>query len=212
MGNIVGSSTASFAEAIALEEHAIALDPDDPWIRQKAMAIYLDLGDEAAARDVAAGTPRRLRTGRNCFLPCIGVIGAQPGWLRWVIHRGMNTTYLTTGRPARRYATTRSERVNGTRPVSGFWKTKYNLSKNPHETSLGLENFRQAFYLSQLLAARRSGYTERSKCAMPSPLGTMPTRLRSVAFMRAACVLACCRQTVTRVRCTVRVGRLVPVR
>jgi TolB-like protein/DNA-binding winged helix-turn-helix (wHTH) protein len=46
-----------FAEAIALEEHAIALDPDDPWIRQKAVAIYLDLGDEVAARDVAAGIP-----------------------------------------------------------------------------------------------------------------------------------------------------------
>jgi hypothetical protein len=46
------------AEGIQFEEHAIAQDPTNPWLRYIAMAMYLDIGDEAAARDVAAGTPK----------------------------------------------------------------------------------------------------------------------------------------------------------
>lgn len=45
------------AEAIQIVEHAIALDPDNPQLRQTAVSMYLDLGDLKAARDVAAGTP-----------------------------------------------------------------------------------------------------------------------------------------------------------
>jgi TolB-like protein/DNA-binding winged helix-turn-helix (wHTH) protein/Tfp pilus assembly protein PilF len=45
------------AEAIQIVEHAIALDPNNPQLRQTAVSMYLDLGDLKAARDVAAGTP-----------------------------------------------------------------------------------------------------------------------------------------------------------
>ena len=45
------------AEAIPILEHAIAIDPQNPTTRLTATAVYLDLGDEAAARDVAAGAP-----------------------------------------------------------------------------------------------------------------------------------------------------------
>jgi adenylate cyclase len=44
------------AEAARIIGHAIEVDPENPWSRQTAAAIYLDLGDPAAARRVAAGT------------------------------------------------------------------------------------------------------------------------------------------------------------
>jgi TolB-like protein/DNA-binding winged helix-turn-helix (wHTH) protein len=49
------------AEAIQYTERAIRLDPNNPRLRNTAMAIYLDLGDERAARDVAAGIPQGAR-------------------------------------------------------------------------------------------------------------------------------------------------------
>jgi hypothetical protein len=50
------------AEAVQILEHAIALDRANPKLRHTAMAVYLDLGDEAAARAVAAGTPQSARS------------------------------------------------------------------------------------------------------------------------------------------------------
>jgi tetratricopeptide (TPR) repeat protein len=49
------------AEAVQILEHAIALDPLNPESRHAAMAVYLDLGEELAAREVAAGTPQVAR-------------------------------------------------------------------------------------------------------------------------------------------------------
>src|SRR3977135_718217 len=49
-------------EAIQFIEHAIAVDPNNPRLRQQAAPVYLDLGDVTAARDVAAGTPHNART------------------------------------------------------------------------------------------------------------------------------------------------------
>ena len=49
-------------EAIQFIEHAIALDPNNSRLRQNAEAMYLDLGDVTAARDVAAGTLPNVRT------------------------------------------------------------------------------------------------------------------------------------------------------
>lgn len=46
------------AEATQAIEHAIAVDPENPWSRYTAAAIYLDLGEEGAAREVAAGSPQ----------------------------------------------------------------------------------------------------------------------------------------------------------
>ncbi len=50
------------AEAAQILEHAIALDPANPKLRHTAMAVYLDLGDDKAARMVAAGTPQSARS------------------------------------------------------------------------------------------------------------------------------------------------------
>jgi TolB-like protein/DNA-binding winged helix-turn-helix (wHTH) protein len=49
------------AEAVQILEHAIALDPGNPESRHTAMAVYLDLGEERAAREVAAGAPQVAR-------------------------------------------------------------------------------------------------------------------------------------------------------
>jgi tetratricopeptide (TPR) repeat protein len=46
------------AEAIQIIEHAIALDPKNAWLRHRAMAVYLDLGDVQAARAVVASIPQ----------------------------------------------------------------------------------------------------------------------------------------------------------
>ena len=45
------------ADALQILEHAIALDPRNPAPRLMAMAVYLDLNDEPAARAVVAGMP-----------------------------------------------------------------------------------------------------------------------------------------------------------
>jgi TolB-like protein/DNA-binding winged helix-turn-helix (wHTH) protein/Tfp pilus assembly protein PilF len=139
-----------FAEAIALEEHAIALNPEDPWIRQKAVAIYLDLGDEAAARDVAAGMPGGGERARLLLAMYRGdwraaglaALGESP-WNNdnlfddWQAGEALRDYAFRTGEWAR--------------PMDVL-EEKYKLSKNP-EINLTLDNFRQAFYLSQLIAA-----------------------------------------------------------
>lgn len=45
------------AEAIAIIERAIRVDPQNPWAPHTAVAFYLDVGDLAAAREVAELTP-----------------------------------------------------------------------------------------------------------------------------------------------------------
>jgi TolB-like protein/DNA-binding winged helix-turn-helix (wHTH) protein len=143
-----------FAEAISLEEHAIALNPDDPWIRQKAMAIYLDLGDEVAARDVAAGTPGGTDRAKLLLAMYRGdwraaglaAMGESP----WNAHNIFDD--WQAGEALRDYAIRTGESARSIEVL----EAKYNLSKNP-QASLALENFRQAFYLSQLLAARGQG-------------------------------------------------------
>ena len=45
------------SQAIALIERAIAADPQNPFARQTAAVFYLDIGDSAAATDVASATP-----------------------------------------------------------------------------------------------------------------------------------------------------------
>jgi TolB-like protein/DNA-binding winged helix-turn-helix (wHTH) protein len=143
-----------FAEAIAFEEHAIAFNPDDPWIRQKALAIYLDLGDEAAARDVAAGTPGGYDRAKLLLAMYHGdwrtagltAMGESP-WNAHSVHEDWQA-----GEALRDYAFKTGESA---RPIEVL-AAKYNLSKNP-QASLALDNFRQAFYLSQLLEASGQG-------------------------------------------------------
>ncbi len=140
-----------FAEAIALEEHAIALNPDDPWIRQKAIAIYLDLGDEVAARDVAAGIPGGTERAKLLFAMYRGdwraAGSAAMGESPW--HARNLFEDWQAGEALRDYAIKTGE---WERPIEVI-EAKYKLSKNP-QASLVLDNFRQAFYLSQLLSAK----------------------------------------------------------
>jgi TolB-like protein/DNA-binding winged helix-turn-helix (wHTH) protein len=49
------------AEAIQITEHAIALDPENHALRDAALAIYLDLSDERAARAVVTGRTQSAR-------------------------------------------------------------------------------------------------------------------------------------------------------
>jgi TolB-like protein/DNA-binding winged helix-turn-helix (wHTH) protein len=48
------------SQGIALIERAIAADPQNPFARQTAATLYLDIDDAAAAADVAAATPLSL--------------------------------------------------------------------------------------------------------------------------------------------------------
>ena len=52
------------AQGIRMIEHALALDPDNPWLRHTAIAMYLDIGDVDAARDLQSGDQRPQVTGR----------------------------------------------------------------------------------------------------------------------------------------------------
>src|SRR5262249_45146108 len=57
-GQILYVADGKLAEAIQIIEHAIALDPKNAWLRHRAMAVYLDLGDVQAARAVVASIPQ----------------------------------------------------------------------------------------------------------------------------------------------------------
>ena len=49
-------------EAIAVIERAVRSDPQNPWAAHTATALYLDVGDPVAAREVATTTPASART------------------------------------------------------------------------------------------------------------------------------------------------------
>jgi TolB-like protein/DNA-binding winged helix-turn-helix (wHTH) protein len=140
-----------FADAIALEEHAIALNPDDPWSRQKATAIYLDLGEEDAARDVAAGTPKSAGIAKLLLAMYRGdwraaglaALGNSP----WNANNVFDD--WQAGEALRDYALKTGELARSIEVL----EAKFNFSKNP-QSDLTLENFRQGFYLAQLLAAQ----------------------------------------------------------
>jgi TolB-like protein/DNA-binding winged helix-turn-helix (wHTH) protein/Tfp pilus assembly protein PilF len=61
----------NFAEGAKLTERAIAVDPKAEWIRFRAVWLYLNLGDVAAARDVLAGV-RPEAAVRLCLFSYLG--------------------------------------------------------------------------------------------------------------------------------------------
>ena len=138
------------ASAAQLEEHAIGLDPANPWTRHTAMAIYLDLGDVEAARAVAAGTPQSA-SGTEVLLPLwdgdwrsagLAAGEGQPGWQYGIIENWGASEAL------RDYAlNTRQFEA-----AIGVFKSKFQLTDSP-PYGLRLENYQQAVYLSQLAAA-----------------------------------------------------------
>jgi hypothetical protein len=141
---------ANIAAGIQIEEHAIALDPLNPWLRHIAQAMYLDIGDVDAARDVAAGTAQSAAAGQLLLSLYAGDWrGAglasergQPGWQytpmeNWGGPEALRDYALKTGK----YASTIS-----------LLKEIYALDDNPQQ-NLNVTNFRAAVYVSQLIAA-----------------------------------------------------------
>jgi TolB-like protein/DNA-binding winged helix-turn-helix (wHTH) protein len=137
------------AEGIQFEEHAIAQDPTNPWIRYIAMAMYLDIGDEAAARDVAAGTPKSAKTARLMLALHAG------DWRAAGLAAFDKTVWeynedVDWGAPdALRDFAIKSHELDRT---IEFMLDKYNL-RGDVSGKLSLDNFRAAVFLSQLLAA-----------------------------------------------------------
>jgi hypothetical protein len=142
------------SDAIQYIEHAIALDPDNSRLRQNAEAIYLDLGDVPAARDVAAGTLSNVRTAgllsmhegdwRHAGLAAYD----EAGWTKdddhcqnWLASEAIRDYAMKTGELSRAIA---------------FVKLKYYLSDAP-AVKFDPCSFRAAVYLSQLMAAAGQG-------------------------------------------------------
>jgi TolB-like protein/DNA-binding winged helix-turn-helix (wHTH) protein len=141
----------ALAEAAQIEEHAIALDPANSWTRHTAMAIYLDLGDIDAARDVAAGTSESAAAAPmlvslwNGDWHAAGTAAAagQPGWHfnafeNWGAAQALRDFAINTGQIA---------------PAIKFMRSEFRLGTEP-PFGLRLDNFQQAVFLSQLLAAQ----------------------------------------------------------
>jgi TolB-like protein/DNA-binding winged helix-turn-helix (wHTH) protein len=141
---------AALAEAAQIEEHAIALDPANSWTRHTAMAIYLDLGDIDAAGDVAAGTsesaaaaPMLISLWKGDWRAAgVAATQGQPGWHfgvfeNWGAAQALRDFAINTG---------------DVEPASRFMAAEFRLSARP-PFGLGLHNFQQAVFLSQLLAA-----------------------------------------------------------
>ena len=140
------------AEAIQIVEHAIALDPNNPQLRQTAVSMYLDLGDLKAARDVAAGTatPQSARTTGLLLMHEGDWRGAglaaydKAGWTsdddycqNWLAGDAIRDYALKTGEWSRAIA---------------FINQKYYFGVAP-AARLDYCNCRVAVFLSQLMAA-----------------------------------------------------------
>ncbi len=138
------------AEAIQIIEQATAIDPKNPWTRFTAAAIYLDLGDEVAARDVAAGSPVSERSsqlllalyrgdwrraGMEAYLPPAWAFGLFESW---GAPEALRDYALRTGEIDR--AALLMEREYALQPGPGL--------------EIGLANFREAPMLAELLDAQ----------------------------------------------------------
>ena len=173
------------AEAAQIIEHAIEVDPENPWSRHTAVAIYLDLDDAATARRVAAGTPSSAATGQILLALHEGdwrtageAALTEPG-------RRYNL-YESWGAPeaARDFALQSGD----TARVIRWFEERYGLEEG---TRLDLTNFRAAAYFAQLL--RQSGEAARARRlldALPAAIeATIPTdgpvhALRTLATVR----------------------------
>jgi TolB-like protein/DNA-binding winged helix-turn-helix (wHTH) protein len=138
------------AAGVQIIEHAIALDPGNPWLRHTAAAMYLDLDDPVAANDVAAGTPQSAVSARLLMAlyrgdwRAAGLAARDPAG--WAYSRYEN---WGAGEALRDYAL----RTGELQPGIDFLGEKYGLTTAPAK-QLELDNFRQAVYYAQLLAAQ----------------------------------------------------------
>ena len=146
------------AEAIQIMEQAIAIDPQNPWTRFTAMAMYLDLGDETAARDVAAGSPVSARSsqlllalyrgdwrraGTEAYLPPAWSFGLFESW---GAPEALHDFALRSGDIDR---------------AVKFLQHEYSLQPGP-SLHIGLDNFREAAMLADLLDVQ-SRHTEANR-------------------------------------------------
>jgi TolB-like protein/Tfp pilus assembly protein PilF len=141
-------------EAVQYIEHAIALDPNNSRLRQNAEALYLDLDDVTAARDVAAGTLPNVRTA--------GLLSMHEGDWRhaglaaydeagWTKDDDLCQNFLAS-EAIRDYAM----KTGDVSRAIAFIKLKYYLDDAP-AVQLDPCSFRAAVYLSQLMAAAGQG-------------------------------------------------------
>jgi TolB-like protein/DNA-binding winged helix-turn-helix (wHTH) protein/Tfp pilus assembly protein PilF len=174
------------AEAIQVLEHAIKLDPANPSLRHNAMAVYLDLGDEPAAREVAAGTPQSARAVgllamyRGDWRAAAAAAYDDVGWTfdtcqNWLAAEALRDDALKTGQLDR---------------AISFIKVKYQLGDNPaaHVEDC---NGGAALYLSQLLAAsgQAQAATELRRAAAAWSDANWAKYLGNVRVLRASALL-----------------------
>ena len=138
------------AQAVQILESAIAIDPANARVRNTAMAVYLDLGDPVAARDVAAGTATSAAAAQLLLSLYKGdwrgagaVAASSAGWTfgefeNWETGEALRDYALKTGELDRAIA---------------LLESGYGLKADSYD-GLWLLNFRQAVFLSQLLAAQ----------------------------------------------------------
>ena len=136
------------AEAVQVLEHAIEIDPENPWSRHTAMALYLDLADEAAARDVADGTASSRRTGQLLLSlyrgdwRTAGEIALSPAGREYNIEESWGAPEAVRDHALR---------TGDYRRAMAFLEERYKLGGADPE--LVIANFRAATYLAQLLRA-----------------------------------------------------------
>ena len=168
------------AEAVQIMEHAIEVDPDNPWSRHTATAMYLDLGDEPAAREVAEGTESSRETERLLLAlyrgdwRTAGEVAYSPAGKEynlaesWGAAEAVRDHALQTGDYRRGIA---------------FLEERYKLRGT--DPKLDITNFRAAAYLAQLL--RASGDPVRAKGLLdrlPAEIDASIPRFESVFALR----------------------------
>ena len=168
------------AEAVQIMEHAIEVDPDNPWSRHTATAMYLDLGDEPAAREVAEGTRSSRETERLLLAlyrgdwRTAGEVAYSPAGKEynlaesWGAAEAVRDHALQTGDYRRGIA---------------FLEERYKLRGT--DPKLDITNFRAAAYLAQLL--RASGDPVRAKGLLdrlPAEIDASIPRFESVFALR----------------------------
>jgi TolB-like protein/DNA-binding winged helix-turn-helix (wHTH) protein/Tfp pilus assembly protein PilF len=135
-------------EAVQILEHAIEVDPDNPWSRHTATAMYLDLADEAAAREVANGTESSRRTGQLLLAlyrgdpRTAGEVALSPAGRQYNLAESWGAA-----ESVRDYAL----QTGDFRRAIAFLEERYKLGGDHPE--LEIFNFRAAAYLAQLLRA-----------------------------------------------------------
>ena len=165
------------ADAVQILERAIALDPGNPEPRHTAMAVYLDLGDEQAARSVAAGTPKNARDEHLVSMYAGSWREAGPaayhdaGWTydvcgNWLAAEALRDYALKTGELT---------------PAITFIRAKYDFGNDP-AAHLDECNYQAAIVLSQLLAAQ--GRAAEAQALRRSSMSWIDANIANVPGMR----------------------------